>query len=76
MPLYGAIALVAALVFVSLTLVAPGWWRIIPGLLLVASLVAAFVAFAFRAQLPFFWIIVRGRFIEPRRVTSEVRTRL
>ncbi len=76
MPLEGMAALVMALIFLSLTLIAPGIAKIIPGLLLTGSIIAAIIAFAFRAELPFLVVILQGRFIEPRRVTSETRTRL
>jgi hypothetical protein len=76
MPLEGVIALVLSLVFCSLTLVAPGMAKIIPGILLIGSLLSAVVAFAFRAQLPFLYVIFLGRIVEPHRVTSETRTRL
>ena len=76
MPLEGVIALVMALIFGSLTLVAPGVTKIIPGLLFAGSLIFAVIAFAFRTQLPFLFVIFQGRFVEPRRVTSETRTKL
>jgi hypothetical protein len=76
MPLEGVVALVLSLIFFSLTLILPGLARIIPGLLLAGSLTAAIIAFAFRAELPFLIVIIQGRLFEPRRVTSETRTRL
>lgn len=76
MPLEGVVALVLALIFFSLTLIAPGIAKFIPGLLLAGSIIAAIIAFAFRAELPFLVVILQGRFIEPRRVTSETRSRL
>jgi len=76
MPLEGVVALVLSLVFGTLTLIAPGMTKVIPVILLTGSLLSAIVAFAFRAQLPFLFIILLGRIVEPRRVTSETRTRL
>lgn len=76
MPLEGVVALVLALIFVTLTLIASGIAKFIPGLLLTGSVIAAIIAFAFRAELPFLVVILQGRFIEPRRVTSETRSRL
>ena len=76
MPLEGVVALVLSLIFFTLTLIAPGIVKIIPGLLLLCALAAAVIAFAFRAQLPFLLVIFLGRIIEPRRVTSETRSRL
>jgi hypothetical protein len=76
MPIEGVGALVLSLVFGTLTLIVPTIAKLIFGLLLICSLVAAVVAFSFRAQLPFLFIMFQGRIIEPNRVTSEMRTRL
>ena len=75
MPVSGVVCLVLALLFVCLTIIAPGLSKIIPGGLLIASLVGAVVSFVFRDELPFLFVILRGR-IEKGRVTTETRSRL
>ena len=74
MPIAGAVGLVMALIFISIILITPGIFKIIPGLLMIISLVVAAFAFRFRAQLPFLFVIFQGRFVEPGRVTTETRT--
>jgi len=76
MPLEGAVCLVLSLILLTITLITPGLFRILPGLLLVASLTGAVISFVFRAKLPFLIVIFQGRFLERGRVTTETRTRL
>lgn len=76
MPFEGVVALVLALVFGTFTLIAPGITKIIPGIFFIISIAAAVIVFAFRSQLPFLIVIIQGRIIEPRRVTSETKTLL
>lgn len=74
MPVEAVVSLVMALVFGTLTMIAPGYVKILPGLLLMISVIATFLIFKFKNDLQMIQVIILGKYIEPRRVTSETRT--
>lgn len=75
MPVEAVVSLVVSLVFGTLTMIAPGMVKIIPGLLCLTGIVATVFVFKFKNELQFVQVIILGKYIEPRRVTSETRTK-
>ena len=75
MPVEGVVSLVLALVFGTMTLIAPGIVRLVLGILFTLAIIASIIIFMNRKELQFLTVIIQSKFFEKNRVSSETRTR-
>jgi len=73
-PMWAAIACLIALIFGVLSLIIPFIVKLVTIPVAVGALLVAAVAFWFGEDIPFVPLMLRGRFYEVKRVTSETRT--
>lgn len=71
MPVVGAIGLVGFLIFGVFSLLLPFGFKLVTIPLALVAGVVSFLGFYFGDDLPFLTVMLRGRFHERRRVTSE-----
>ena len=75
LPVVGAIGLVATLIFAVFSLLLPFSLKLIVVPLAILSGVIAFLGFYLGEDLPFLPVMILGRYVERRRVTSETGTK-
>lgn len=74
MPVVGAVGLVALLILTVFSLLLPLGFKLFTIPLAIVAGVIAFLGFYFGDDLTFVTVMVRGRILERRRVTSETGT--
>jgi hypothetical protein len=72
-PMYAAIGLGVGVFGAVVGLFLPGFVKILPLTISAVAFFIAYVAFRLGDQAPFIWIMLYGKYIEPRRVTAETK---
>lgn len=75
MPIVGAIGLLALLILIVFSLLLPFALKLFTIPLAVVAGLTAFLGFYLGDELPFLTVMVRGRYLERRRITSETGTK-